>query len=192
MKCSPRVTTVSSLVIALAFVATAGCASIISGRRADITIDTYPSNAHVVVHDNNGSPVASLTTPGTVSLKRNRRFFLPAKYTADIDAPGYEHAQVPIRSTVNPWVLGNVVVGGVVGLVVDNATGAVWKPTETEIHRQLEPLAGAIPQPVYSADEPAAPASAIPAAPSHGADRTSTATAPSQSGQSFVRAISAP
>ena len=131
-----------------------GCASIVSGRHADVVIDSYPSNAHVVIRDGDGRAVTSLNTPGTVSLKRNRRFFLPAKYTAIIDSPGYETVQVPIRSTVNPWVLGNVVIGGVPGLIVDNATGAAWKPKQSEIHRELIPIDGVGAEQMYSADEP--------------------------------------
>ena len=42
---------------------------------------------------------------------------------------------MPINSTVNPWVLGNVVFGGVIGLAVDNATGAAWKPKVASIQR---------------------------------------------------------
>ena len=118
----------------------AGWASIISGRRADVAFDSCPFNAHVVVHDNNGREVASLHTPGVVSLKRNRRFFLPARYMAVIEAPGYEPTQVTIRSTLNPWILGNVVIGGIPGLIVVNATGAAWTPSHSEIHRQLAPL----------------------------------------------------
>ncbi len=118
----------------------AGCASIISGRRADVSFDSYPTNAHVVVHDNDGHAVASCTTPGVVSLNRNRKYFLPARYTATMEAPGYEPVNVPIRSTPNPWVLGNIVLGGIPGLVIDNATGAAWQPKTKEIHRQLTPL----------------------------------------------------
>lgn len=144
---------VASLVGLLAISMFSGCASIISGRRADVTIDSYPTNAHVVVEDNKGRPVASLQTPGTVSLKRNRAWFLPAKYTARIEAPGYEPTQVPINSTVNPWILGNVVIGGIPGLIVDNATGAAWQPRQTEIHRQLNPLSGPDQGPAFTANE---------------------------------------
>lgn len=105
-----------------------------------------------MVHDDRGRAVASVNTPGVVSLKRNRRFFLPARYTATIAAPGYRSARVPIRSTINPWILGNVVVGGIPGLIVDNATGAAWQPRESQIHRQLSPLDDPDQDAVYSAD----------------------------------------
>ena len=117
-----------------------GCASIVSGRHAEVTIDSNPPNAHVTVRDKRGQQVAALNTPAKVTLKRNERIILPARYTATIEAPGYETAQVPIRSTVNPWILGNVVFGGVVGLVVDNATGAAWKPRDSEIYQELTPI----------------------------------------------------
>jgi hypothetical protein len=120
--------------------ALAGCASIISGRRADVAFDTYPANAHVAIHDDRGRQVTSLYTPGLATLKRQGRFFMPGKYVATISAPGYQTAQVPIGSTLNPWILGNIVIGGIPGLVIDGATGAAWKPTRSEIHRQLQPI----------------------------------------------------
>ena len=154
MKTAPAL---SSLIVLAATTALTGCASIVSGRHADVAIDTYPSNAHVEVRDNSGHTVASIETPGTVSLKRNRRWFLPARYTAVIEAPGYDRACVPIRSTVNPWVLGNVVVGGVPGLIVDNATGAVWQPKQSEIHCQLNPDGSPIAQTAAATEEPPTP-----------------------------------
>jgi uncharacterized protein YceK len=152
-----------------------GCASIISGRNAEVAIDSYPSNAHVVIQDNNGRQVASVNTPGVVSLKRNRRYFLPARYTARFEAPGYAPTEVPIRSTINPWIIGNVAVGGAVGLIVDNATGAAWKPKQSEIHSQLMPLGGPEQVPMYSENELAAQT------PQYVADRSGQ-PAPSQNG----------
>jgi uncharacterized protein YceK len=146
----------SSLLLPFAIAASSGCASIVSGRHADVAIDSNPTNAHVLVRDDKGRIVASLDTPGVVSLKRNRRFFLPARYTAEIDAPGHETARVAIRSTLNPWILGNVVIGGVPGLIVDNATGAAWRPKQAEINRQLVPINGMPSEQMYSADQPAA------------------------------------
>lgn len=145
---------VSSVIVLATCALLPGCASIISGRNADIAIDSYPSNAHVVIHDNDGRQVAALNTPGVVSLKRNRRYFLPARYTAIIEAPGYAPAEVPIRSTVNPWILGNIAIGGIPGLIVDNATGAAWQPKRSEIHSQLAPLNGPDQGMLYSTNPP--------------------------------------
>ncbi len=133
---------ISAVLIGFAGSTCLGCASIVSGRRADVSIDSYPANARVTVRDDDGKAVASLNTPGVVALQRNRKYFLPARYTATIESPGFQPAQVPITSTMNPWILGNIVFGGIPGLVVDNATGAAWKPCQQEIHRQLIPLDG--------------------------------------------------
>jgi hypothetical protein len=116
-----------------------GCASIISGRHADVAIDTYPPDAYVAIHDSRGRQVTSMNSPGIVSLKRQRRYFLPAYYTATVSAPGFQTAQVPIGSTLNPWILGNIAIGGIPGLVIDGATGAAWKPKRSEIHVGLTP-----------------------------------------------------
>jgi hypothetical protein len=119
-----------------------GCASIMSGRYADVTIASNPPNALVAIQDDANREVASFHTPGVAKLKRNRKYLMPAGYTATIQAPGYETAQVPIRSTANPWILANVVLGGVPGLIVDGATGAVWQPKPSKIHQELSPLRG--------------------------------------------------
>lgn len=135
------------LVIALAATAASGCASIINGRTATVTIDSRPSEAQVVIRDKRGDEVLTALTPATVELKRKDRFIWPAKYTATIEKPGYESKTVAINQTVNPWVLGNVVIGGPVGLVVDNATGAAWKPKVASFREDLTPVAYAVGQP---------------------------------------------
>jgi hypothetical protein len=117
-----------------------GCASIISGRTATVQINSSPSNAQVVIHDKHGKQVLTTTTPASVELRRKDKFIWPAKYTATIDKPGYKTATVPIDSKINPWIVGNVVLGGVVGLAVDNATGAAWQPKVASIEQTLEPM----------------------------------------------------
>jgi hypothetical protein len=129
------------LLTACAAVLPSGCASIVSGRHANVAIDTYPTTAHVTIHDKTGREVASVNTPAVVSLDRNSKWFMPAQYTATIEASGYQTTQVPIRSTINPWIIGNVVVGGIPGLIVDDATGACWKPQQDAIRQQLVPSA---------------------------------------------------
>jgi hypothetical protein len=131
-----------------------GCASIVSGRYADVAIDSYPSNAHVMIRDADGRTVASLQTPGVVSLKRSRRYFLPARYSATIEAPGYQPTHVPLASTLNPWIFGNVIIGGIPGIVIDSATGAAWRPRDSEVFRQLPPLYQSPADGSYSGEPP--------------------------------------
>jgi len=127
-----------ALLAALGCFAAAGCASIISGRHADVAIKSYPPDAQVAVRDADGNTVATARTPAVVTLKRGRGFFRKAEYTATIEKPGYATAHVPIESRLNPWVLGNVVFGGFVGLAVDPCTGAMWRPTPTAINEELQ------------------------------------------------------
>jgi hypothetical protein len=131
--------TIRSTLLALVLLATGGCASIVSGRRADVAIKSSPPDAHVAVRDKHGRTVATAQTPAVVSLKRGDGFFKKAQYTATIEKPGYTTAHVPIESQLNPWLFGNVLFGGFIGLAVDPYTGAMWRPSPGEINEELAP-----------------------------------------------------
>ena len=114
-----------------------GCASVMSGRHARVKINSNAPNAHVVIKNRQGETVASAATPAVVKLKRGDGFLRPARYTATIEAPGYEPTQVAIDPKMNPWVYGNVLLGGLIGAVIDPATGAMWNLTPNEINQEL-------------------------------------------------------
>jgi hypothetical protein len=138
MKFASR-TTASGILFTLLLLV-CGCASIVSGRRMEVAISSVPSNAHVSIYNKRGEHVASGMTPMATELKRGNGLMGPAKYTATIQKPGYQSAQVPLRRSVNPWVLGNAIVGGIPGLVIDPITGAAWNPAPKEVNLHLEPL----------------------------------------------------
>jgi hypothetical protein len=131
-----------------------GCASIISGRNADVMLSSNVPNTHVLVHDKHGLQVAAVEAPATVSLKRKDRFIWPARYTATFEAQGCAPVVMPIKPTVNPWVVGNVLAGGVIGLAVDNVTGAAWKPKEDKLVAEMAPLEGILPAPQVATAPP--------------------------------------
>lgn len=121
-----------------------GCASIISGRHVDIPINSTPSGANVSVRNSDGELVAQAVTPARVSLKRGRGVLRrPPKYIATIDKPGYETQSVQLNPSVNPWIAGNLVLGGVIGLAADSATGAMWRFSPGEVNYVLDPQATA-------------------------------------------------
>ena len=144
----------SAALIVTALVSFSGCASIVSGRHAQVKIDSYPQNAYVSVRNQDGDEVAVAQTPAVVSLKRGRTWFRPSHYTATINKPGYETAQVPIRGSLNPWLFGNVVFGGVAGLAIDSTTGAGWRPTPDEVRPHLTPLETPLANPSSTAQQP--------------------------------------
>jgi len=135
---------------------TSGCATIINGRTADVTLQSTPSNATVTVRDDQGVVIAQTATPGKVTLKRGKSFLHPARYTATFEKPGYVSAETPIAPKLNPWVLGNIVLGGPIGLGVDAVSGALWRPADGTIDQALAAVESTEPwTPPY---DPAVPA----------------------------------
>jgi len=96
-----------------------GCASIVKGSSETIAINTNPGiRANCTL--SNGRGTWRLSTPGRIKVKRSKN---------DMDvtckALGYQDATGSISSDFQTWTLGNVLIGGVVGLVVDWSTGAI-------------------------------------------------------------------
>jgi hypothetical protein len=122
-----------------------GCATIVSGGGGDqkVKVVSDPPGASVVV---DGQPVGA--TPVELTLTRK------TTHTVEVAAPGYETARLAVNSQFNPWVIGNVVFGGVIGIVVDLATGATSKLSPDELTIPLRPLQ---PQLIAPGTSPASP-----------------------------------
>ncbi|QEG36880.1 hypothetical protein [Bythopirellula goksoeyrii] len=128
-----------------------GCASIVSGRNNDVAIKSYPPQANVVIQNENGETVATAMTPAKVSLKRGNGILRkPPRYVATIAKPGFQPTRVPINPKMNPWVAGNLLIGGPLGLAADSATGAIWRHSPADIKTKLTPYDGA----QYSMSQP--------------------------------------
>lgn len=124
------------------------CASIVSNSKYNVSINSNPSQATVRVLDRKGSEVASGQTPVTFKLKAGSGFFRSAKYTLVFSKDGYEDLHIPLNASLDPWFFGNLVFGGFIGfLIVDPATGAMWKIEDDVINMSLKPAAP-LPAPV--------------------------------------------
>ena len=100
-------------------VATSGCASIVKGSSETIAIRTVPT-AGAVCTLSNPRGKWRVTTPGRVKVKRSSD-----DMEVTCKALGYADASGSISSDFQMWTLGNLLIGGLVGLVVDWSTGAV-------------------------------------------------------------------
>ena len=107
---------------------TSGCASILSDSQYPVTIGSTPSDATFTLTNRAGAVIHTGTTPATVTLKAGAGYFKGETYTVLIHKDGYDDQQMTINSSVDGWYFGNILVGGLIGmLIVDPATGAMFK-----------------------------------------------------------------
>lgn len=89
-----------------------GCATVMNGDMVAVPVYTTPSNATVVI---NGTTYSS---PTTVMVPRGK-----GNFKLHIEKDGYKPVDVLLIESVDGWVLGNILIGGLIGIVVDFASG---------------------------------------------------------------------
>lgn len=109
-----------------------GCASIVSGREQTVSIRSNPAGADVEIDG-----MSTGKTPLTTDLKRKKR------HQIKIKKDGYLEESRVTKKGFNWWHLGNVLIGGIIGIIIDFATGAVYDVDPDEINVSLKPLEGA-------------------------------------------------
>jgi hypothetical protein len=105
-----------------------GCATIMSGSTEQVTIESEPSDAPLKLMPG----FYEARTPASLDLPRG-----DAPYLVTMELAGYEPQRSYIRAAPNGWLWGNVLLGGPIGVIVDWATGALWKLEPTEIKLAL-------------------------------------------------------
>jgi len=104
------------------------CATIFGKSSYPVSINSNPNGATVSITDKKSKEVFKGQTPATVTLKSGAGFFSKAEYQVKLTSPGYAEQIVPINFKLNGWYFGNLLIGGVLGmLIIDPATGAMWK-----------------------------------------------------------------
>jgi hypothetical protein len=115
-----------------------GCASIVHGGNRLMAISSDPIGAKATISKANGEMVSVTTTPCTVSLDPKRGYFKGQSYDLKLELPGYQTAHVELRAEMSGWYWGNLVFGGLVGmLAVDPVTGSMWNITPNKIDQKL-------------------------------------------------------
>ena len=109
-----------------------GCASIVSKSQWPVTINSNPSGANVTIKNKRGMEMHKGATPMTITLPSSAGFFKPAAYQFAFEKEGYYPASASLSAGMNGWYIGNIIFGGLIGiLIVDPATGAMWKLNDT-------------------------------------------------------------
>ena len=102
-----------------------GCATIISGRMQSLPVTSSPDGAIVTMG------TLRQQTPCTLELDRRM-----GVYQIKIEKEGYEPMTVTLKKGVNGWVFGNIIFGGIIGIVIDMVSGSAsaFKPSEVEVN----------------------------------------------------------
>jgi len=111
-----------------------GCATIFKGSKADINVNSQPSDATVYI---NGIDKGS--TPQTMSLARGENHILTFK------KDGYKDVKVEVNKKFDgaTTILGNIVSWALVGIVVDVATGAAYSLKPADVQANLNKMKNA-------------------------------------------------
>jgi len=115
----------------------AGCATVTRGTSEAMQITSEPSGAQAST-----STGFSCTTPCTLTVNRKDEFVVK------FEEPGYRPQEIPVKTQIAgsgaAGFAGNIVAGGIVGMVADAATGATLEHVPNPIHADLVPAETAV------------------------------------------------
>lgn len=100
---------------------TSGCATIIKGSEQQVNVASTPTEAKFTILNNkSGQSIHAGVTPQIVTLKRK------GNYTVRFEKKGFKTREVTLAKGPNGWVFGNIVFGGLIGVIIDASTGAMF------------------------------------------------------------------
>lgn len=88
----------------------ASCATLINGSDTAVTVESTPPGAHFTT-DRVG---LSGVTPSTLTVPNDKK---PVLYTFTLD--GYEKTLHTDKAKVSNWIIGNAILGGIIGFIID-------------------------------------------------------------------------
>jgi hypothetical protein len=131
-------TLVIGLILSTILLINFSCASIVSKSYYPLSINSTPSEANFTILNNKSQVFFTGKTPQVVELKASSGYFKKATYMIRFELDGYDSKIIPVTSTLDGWYFGNIVFGGLIGLlVVDPATGAMFKLNQLMINPLL-------------------------------------------------------
>ena len=98
------------------------CATIVNGSSQTVTLSTTPPGATCTV-DRMGARIGAVAqTPGSLRLDKSKN-----DLTVTCSKPGFQTATVTKPPSFGGATFGNIIAGGVIGVVVDAASGANYE-----------------------------------------------------------------
>ena len=104
------------------------CATIMRGSNQKVIILSQPKVANVEIDGLNAGQ-----TPYLARLERRK------KHVVRITLDGYTPYEVTLNRKMNGWIFGNLLLGGLIGIAVDVATGSMYSLTPKDVYGELGP-----------------------------------------------------
>ncbi|MFY7787512.1 MAG: PEGA domain-containing protein [Thermoflexibacteraceae bacterium] len=115
-----------NFILAFILLLFSSCATITSGSKQNVVITSNPQAAKIFIND---SEVGK--TPFATKLLRKQT------HRVKIVLDGYKPYEVQVTQGFNAWTLGNILIGGLIGLLVDAGTGAIYTLKPDNINPSL-------------------------------------------------------
>jgi hypothetical protein len=114
----------------LALLFSVNCGTIIHQTTQTIPVTSEPAGAAVTVACGEVENAPNLTTPTKVEVHRKPDFCV-----ISLEKEGYAREDVRLEKTLSALYLGNILVGGIIGFIVDGVNGAMWnrKPGKVDV-----------------------------------------------------------
>lgn len=122
----------------------AGCASLVGTDKETLTVTSTPPDAQILIIDQSGRTVYRGRTPDAVALqKSDDRYWGGKQFTVAISKRGYQTQRVQVDTHPNPlYVGGNWLFGGLIGWLIDPASGRMSQLSTDGIEVELQALPG--------------------------------------------------
>jgi hypothetical protein len=102
------------------------CATIVSGSKQNVKFTSNPSAATIYIDE-----VEVGKTPFEMKLARK------SEHQVLIKLEGYQTYQTSLTKKLNGWFFGNILIGGLIGIIIDPITGAMYNLTPKEINAEM-------------------------------------------------------
>ncbi|TCK01848.1 hypothetical protein EV694_0482 [Volucribacter psittacicida] len=111
---------------------TTGCATIVSKHQYPVSINSNPEGIAYSITNRAGEQIAEGVTPDSIELEAGAGYFKAEQYTIEFKKNAKEIQTITLNASLDGWYFGNIIFGGLLGLlVIDPLTGAMYKlPTE--------------------------------------------------------------
>jgi hypothetical protein len=120
--------------LTLALLFSINCGTIIHQTTQMIPVTSDPPGASVKVACGDVENAPDLVTPVKVEVHRKPDFCY-----ISLEKEGYERADVHLEKKMSSLYIGNVIIGGIIGLVVDAVNGAMWNRAPGKVDVTLKP-----------------------------------------------------